>query len=721
MKVLVSYFLLTFTTLFAGVLFANPAHRGVAIVVDPVTWDNCKTSIENYAASVKRDGLYPIIMLDRWGVPDSIRAELFKLYKNNNLEGAVFIGDIPVPMIRNAQHLTTAFKMDQRRAWNLSSVPSDRYYDDFDLQFEYLMRDSAYTNYFYYNLASDGPQKIDCDIYSARIKPPLVPGKDKYSLIGEFLDKAVNEKEDKREIKSLTYFAGHGYNSNCLVSRGDERLSLNEQFKIFRDGKGTLNFIDFTFDDFVKHRLMSELSREDLDLAILHHHGSEDEQLLNGSSLTNMPNRWIDMTKKFFRGKIRGASDTAASKQYYIENYNVPESWVENAFNQEVMKQDSIDDASLNISIPDLYGYKPGARVIIFDACFNGSFHLDDYISGHYIFSPGKTVVVKANSVNTLQDTWTNQLIGILDFGVSVGNWAKGQMTLESHLIGDPTYRYESSYSNNKEFEGIDSRIVIEKNNQKFWRKSLKSDVPEMKALSMKMLYNMSKISTDELLVIQTTDPSPVVRMQAFYLINKKYNHNIVKSLKAGLYDNYELIRRMSAKEASTNLSPELLDDIFKIRYAPGTSKRVEFQLKSACESYGKEEALAAFAKYADTGKDQWYINRAKERKNLEYTLGRAEKEMEDLLDPEVTSRNKRFAITALRNLNKVAYLDTLFKFLRESDDNELRLTLVEAFAWYTNSWKKHDIIKFLNEQLIIEKDINVKNEIKRTINRLTD
>jgi predicted type IV restriction endonuclease len=62
-----------------------------------------------------------------------------------------------------------------------------------------------------------------------------------------------------------------------------------------------------------------------------------------------------------------------------------------------------------------------------------------------------------------------------------------------------------------------------------------------------------------------------------------------------------------------------------------------------------------------------------------------------------------------------------LFKFLKESDDNELRETLAEAFAWYTNSSKKYEIVKALNEQLKIEKDLKVKNEIIRTINRLQD
>ncbi len=131
-----------------------------AIVVDQEVMERCKASIDQYAASVEADGLKTMVIVDRWGVPDSIREVLHGLYLTQNLEGAVFVGDIPVPMIRNGQHLTTAFKMDQARAWNRSSVPSDRFYDDFDLRFEYLKRDSLNTLYHYYNLSPEGAQSV---------------------------------------------------------------------------------------------------------------------------------------------------------------------------------------------------------------------------------------------------------------------------------------------------------------------------------------------------------------------------------------------------------------------------------------------------------------------------------------------------------------------------------------------------------------------------------
>ncbi len=101
-----------------------------AVIVDQEVMDNCKSALEKYAASVEADGLKTHIIVDRWNIPDSIRTVLYTLYKTDGLEGAVFIGNIPVPMIRDGQHLTTAFKMNQQRPWEYSSVPSDRFYDD---------------------------------------------------------------------------------------------------------------------------------------------------------------------------------------------------------------------------------------------------------------------------------------------------------------------------------------------------------------------------------------------------------------------------------------------------------------------------------------------------------------------------------------------------------------------------------------------------------------
>ena len=105
--------------------------RSVAIVADSGVIQHNADALELYAASIEADGIRAFIIEDVWGVPDSIREVLKELYVKEHLEGAVFVGDIPIPMVRNGQHLTTAFKMDQSRPWEQSSVPSDRFYDDF--------------------------------------------------------------------------------------------------------------------------------------------------------------------------------------------------------------------------------------------------------------------------------------------------------------------------------------------------------------------------------------------------------------------------------------------------------------------------------------------------------------------------------------------------------------------------------------------------------------
>ncbi len=715
-KLLKFIFIFSLLTLHLNFTNAAPAKRSVAIFVDKVTFENCRLDVELYSQSISKEGLTSFIIVDKWGIPDSIKNVILKLYKTKSLEGVVLVGDIPVPMIRDAHHLATAFKMDPKRPWQASSIPSDRFYDDFDLKFNYLKRDSLQPLYYYYSLAGDGPQEIDCDIYSARIKAPTTPGKTKYQQISEYLQKVVKEKANRHKMNQISYFAGHGYNSDCMVARIDEKYSLMEQFPFLKEPQRSINYIDYTYDDNVKYRLLSELSRKDLDLAILHHHGSEDGQMMNGSPISSSTDVWLSQAKRFFRGKIRNASDTTASKQYYIDNYNIPASWVNNTFNTELTKSDSLADLALDINIPDLYNYKPGAKIILFDACFNGSFHLEDYISGHYIFNAGSTIVVKANSVNTLQDTWTNQLLGLLDMGISVGNWAKGQQTLESHLIGDPTYMFINSSDNKLD---LNQAVTLQKRDVKFWRKQMTNSNPEIKSLAMKMLSLSNAITTDELLTIQKEEKRPTVRLQAFNLIKNYSDKNFISSIKLGLYDNYELIRRLSSMYAAKNGSPELIDDVFTLLFQPGVSKRVEFQLKGATEIFSRDLAISAYEKALIGKDDKWSERCRKQLPSLMYKLDTGEKEYAALLDPKTTAKAKKFTISALRNSCESTHLDILFKLFKESDNIELKCQLAEAFGWYRYSYKKSEIISFCKGQVDVQNDTVIKNELVKTINRL--
>ena len=137
---------------------------------------------------------------------EQLIALMRKTAKRSPLEGVVFVGDIPIAMVRNAQHLTTAFKMDEDNFPMIqSSVPSDRYYDCPDLQFELIARDTTDRLLSYFNLACDSPQRLDPAFYSGRIRYPEQLGGDKYEGIARYLEKPPKLTEEVKIVrKSLS-------------------------------------------------------------------------------------------------------------------------------------------------------------------------------------------------------------------------------------------------------------------------------------------------------------------------------------------------------------------------------------------------------------------------------------------------------------------------------------------------------------------------------------
>ena len=118
----------------------------------------------------------------------------------------------------------------------------------------------------------------------------------------------------------------------------------------------------------------------------------------------------------------------------------MPEAWCQ--LSDSLHTADSLLDQAMDVHIEDLYNRPMNPRMVMFDACYNGSFHLDECIAASYIFGPGDCIVTQGNSVNALQDKWPDRYIGLLDCGVRIGQWGRHVHYLETHLIGDPTYRF---------------------------------------------------------------------------------------------------------------------------------------------------------------------------------------------------------------------------------------------------------------------------------------
>ncbi len=390
------------------------AAKGFAIIIDPKSHAQAKTEVEAYARAIEQENKLKVYTIDdRWRVPDSIRACLRSMYSKGQIQGAVFIGDIPVPMIRDAQHLTSAFKMSQKLPKGKSSVPSDRFYDDFGLKFRYLEKDSTST-LFYYSLSADGEQYIKSSIFTGRIRPTDAGGTSRYEKLRKFLRKAAAEKLAGNKLDRIFFFTGQGSLNESRVAAMDEKIQYYEHFPWLKNSREqSITYIDYSQEKYIKATLMNELQREDLDLSILHHHGDFDTQYL---------------------GKA---------------NKDIP---------------DSIDAVQRDLHLPDFasYNYRPSSRVVIFDACYNGAFQNDDCIANEYIFSDGKTVACMGGTVNVIQDKWYDRLIGLLAYSHTIGEINNYQELLESHIIGDPTFFFapETKIKETATADGISLKLL---------------------------------------------------------------------------------------------------------------------------------------------------------------------------------------------------------------------------------------------------------------------
>ncbi|MBQ2229240.1 MAG: HEAT repeat domain-containing protein, partial [Bacteroidales bacterium] len=125
--------LIILSILFTAVTLQARCKTAVAVVIDSATYAQTETSVQRYADAIKQyDRKNVLILVADW-TPERLRDTLQLLHRTKGLEGAVLVGDIPVPMIRRAHHLCTAFKMNPSMPIKHSSVPSDRFYDCFSL------------------------------------------------------------------------------------------------------------------------------------------------------------------------------------------------------------------------------------------------------------------------------------------------------------------------------------------------------------------------------------------------------------------------------------------------------------------------------------------------------------------------------------------------------------------------------------------------------------
>lgn len=698
------------------------SRRGLAVVIDEESYRKLEAEIADYRAVLEEEGLEPHLIVKDYENPDSLRLDLFRLYKGDEaIEGAVFIGDIPMVAVIDAQHMTSAFKMDQDRyGLETANVVTDRFYDDFDLKWDYIRKDTTGKNIHYYSLNYASPQEIGPDIYSGRIKAPA--GEDKYALLSAYMKKAVAAHRSENRLDQFFFFAGHGYNSESMVARLDEQLVLSQQLP----GEVHISFLDHSRDEHVKFMYMSELQRKDLDLALLHHHGSADTEYLSGFPKTDSYSVQIEMVKRHLRSRLRrvqsrGAEAVTRVIKEYGEKYAIPASWFDGAFDEETSLEDSISSANLDLVLADFetYKYEPNARFVIFDACYNGSFYEDSYLAGSYLFSPGETVVAQGNTVNSLQDKWPSEMLGLLSLGMRVGEWNKMVAYLETHILGDPTFRF-ASIDPGIDVQGLSAAHSVK---SRIWLNLLDSPYPDVVNLALQKLYEARYAGLSDLL-LNTFRESEYGSIRAkCMLLSAEYNDaNFLELIKLALHDDYELVQRFAVAFAGDMGHEELIPELVALSLQP-LSKRVEFNLGTSLRFFDSDLLLAEFDRQSAELES---FSNAKEflpliRGVLEEADTWFERNTQTLADPEASDKARYRQIRMLRNYNFHLGVDQYIRFVKESGNQDHRILMLEALGWFKHSLRKQQIIDFckaLAEDP--ETPEPLKEEALRTVLRLS-
>lgn len=688
------------------------ADNTFGIIVDSATYSACRDELDAYRDVLHGEGLDAVIVSGTWAKPTEVKAEILKLgSRRHPLEGIVLVGDIPIAMVREGQHLTTAFKMNEQRfPPEESSVPSDRFYDDFALEFEEIGPDTTCAGRYFYRLSEKGSQSLRPDIYSARMRVPGAmlagqPADFKYELMRRYLRKVVKAHREDNPLDRITYFMGSAYNSDDLNVWRNKALEYREYFPAaFRRGSGN-TFLTFREDPEMKWRLYTELQRPGCDIFQFSEHGAYDTQYINayggGTDLESSLYLLKSATARQYR-KWRGTSDDEPFKHELLDSvFHLRREVLSDSALVYYRMRDSITSRNANIDQMELLGVKSNPRFVILNACYNGSFHNPEgYIAGMHVFGEGDCIVAQGNTVNVLQDKMEDKLIGLLSLGIRVGEWQREVPYLESHLIGDPTYRFVPQ-DDDARMDRLQDDLVRRSLDVRTWKKYLQSGDPILRAAAITHLGyaaqqgKQARQTSDKALDLLRNDDSRIVRVCALDVLRSLADSNAEGAIVLALNDPYEAIVRYGC--------------IFAQEYG------------SAGEN---GEVLSALEGVLDRHSD---LRRAQDQAETAVMLisghEHLDEEIATLRDTTASVSHRIYAARTFRNYMTPLAKDALLEVAEDPGaDPQLREVACEALGWYRHSSVRDDISKSLALALRQGKDLppEVSREMEKTIVRLS-
>lgn len=672
-----------------------------AIITDSETYGACREELHAYRDVLEQEGLATYIAHSEWKSPDQIKALIARLYAGKPaLEGVVFVGDVPIVMVREAQHMTTAFKMNEQE-WPVfeSSVASDRFYDDFDLRFDFICRDSLRSDVFYYRLSEKGAQHLDPDIYSARMKVPATMDGDKHAIMRAYLRKVVDAHRNPGVLDRMRYFAGRGYNSDCLTLWRQKPLAFRESFPYCFSTADGNSFLNFRQQPGMKYRLLEELERKGTDFFMFSEHGAPEIQYISPTSVAENLDECVDLLKRRIASmykKYRGTEDEEAFIHEALDSlFHIEREMLSDSSLTVLAGRDSAAAADADIFLDDIKGIRSNPRIIVFNACYNGSFHREEgYVAGCHVFGEGDCVVAQGNTVNVLQDKWEDKLIGYLSIGERVGIWQRENPYLESHLIGDPTFRFlPHDEAEARILAELHSQLISRKCDTGYWLSCLDSEMPVLRSAGVTHLAKSGrKEFSDRIFGVFLKDKSPVVRLHALNALAAYGDANFKKAVELGLNDGFEPIVRTSCSLAMASGDSALLPALEKAASLTHMMRVCDMVAPRAISVISGEKAGRLTATVSDSS---------------------------------APARRRINAMRSFRNDRSIAAVEPLLAVAGSPEEDEnIRKIACEVLGWYVLSDAAPDIVKELRTIAKTQKKTlpeSVRKEIEKTVKRLTN
>lgn len=540
--------------LLAQALQVRPPERelpvSVALVVDSAAHAAARPAFDAWIAAQAARGVGTTLVVCGDASASGLRGTLARLRDESRIEGAVFAGDLPVPMLRAAQHLTSAFKMEEERhPREESSVPSDAYYEDLDLVWEPLPRKDGDGSREYFELSPSSPQRLERDLWVSRAS---FEGETRHAqLAGFFASRAREIEAGAQPLRQALSFEGHGYVSESLDAWAARRELWRDALPALHGGgspqSGRWRAYHHLGGRDQLQRFLRELSDPALDVCIVHAHGDVSRQLLLGEPEASTVDARRDALRRGLRLRLRRAVERgeafAAAQARIASDAQVPAEWLADALDPDVVRADEAAEAARELDAAEIRALRPQARLALLDECFNGAFQESDDIATAWL-AGGATRAVVANSVNVLQDLAGEEHLGLLGDGEWIGRWHRRSPYLESQCLGDGTFGFASGRSG----PPVDPWSDTLWSDETLARVNVPSVPSRQREVALWMRARRGAVAVRELQDILAGDTAPAVRLQALAALARTRSAEFAGALEIALRDGNELVRRKAVE-----------------------------------------------------------------------------------------------------------------------------------------------------------------------------